>query len=96
MFVVCEFWSWRSHILFQLNLSNIEIALSAVNGSLADVVSLRIYLVDYNPDIEGHGISEILKDFFPENHYPATTWIGIATLAHKDLLIEIEAVAVIE
>lgn len=77
-------------------LKNITIALSEVNGSLSDVVSLRIYMVKYNPDIEGNEISQVLKEFFPGSNPPATTWIGIAALAHKDCLIEIEAIAVIE
>jgi len=77
-------------------LQNIKTGLEAVNGSLTDVVSLRIYLVNYNPDIEGNQISSVLKEFFDANNPPATTWIGVATLAHKDLLIEIEAIAVLD
>ncbi|MDJ0719902.1 MAG: RidA family protein [Prochloraceae cyanobacterium] len=77
-------------------LRNVKIALEAVSGSLEDVVSLRIYMVNYNPDTEGYEISQVLKEFFPNSGPPATTWIGISTLAHKDCLIEIEAIAVLE
>jgi enamine deaminase RidA (YjgF/YER057c/UK114 family) len=77
-------------------LKNVKTALEAVGGSLKDIVSLRIYMVNYDPDTEGNVIAEGLKEFFPGAHPPATTWIGISSLAVKDFLIEIEATAVLE
>ena len=77
-------------------LRNIKAALESVNGSLKDVVTLRIYLVDYNPDTDGHAVTEVLKEFFSGDRLPTTTWIGVSTLAVKNLLIEIEATAVLE
>ena len=77
-------------------LKNIKTALQAVDGSLDDVVNLRICLVDYNPDQDGDGVTEVLKEFFPQNRLPTATWLGISTLAVKGLLIEIEATAVLE
>lgn len=53
-------------------------------------------MVDYNPDEEMNQIVEGLKELFPENRAPATTWIGIASLAVKGFLIEIAATAVLE
>ena len=65
-------------------------------GSLADVVSMRIYVVKEKlADIEHH-ISAALKEFFPAERAPATTWIGVHALANNDFLIEIEAVGVVE
>lgn len=77
-------------------LRNVKTALETVGGSLRDVVSLRIYMVKYDPDTDGGVIAEVLKEFFPGDHPPATTWIGISSLAVKEFLIEIEAVAVLE
>lgn len=77
-------------------LKNIQTAMEAIGGSLKDVVSLRIYIVDYNPDTEMNVIADGLKEFFADSNPPATTWIGISSLAVKDFLIEIEAVAVLE
>jgi enamine deaminase RidA (YjgF/YER057c/UK114 family) len=77
-------------------LRNIRTALEAVGGLIDDVVALRIYLVNYNPDTEANTIAEVLKEFFPSDRLPTTTWIGISTLAVKDFLIEIEATAVLE
>ncbi|MCU0532281.1 MAG: RidA family protein [Hydrococcus sp. Prado102] len=77
-------------------LSNIQSAMEAIGGSLKDVVSLRIYMVDYDPDTEIDIIADGLKEFFADGNPPATTWIGISSLAVKGFLIEIEATAVLE
>lgn len=77
-------------------LRNIQSAMEAVDGSLKDIVSLRIYMVDYKPDEEINVIVDGLKEFFADGNPPATTWIGISSLAIKDFLIEIEAMAVLE
>ena len=77
-------------------LKNIKAALETVDGSLNDVVNLRIYLVDYNPDTDGDAVTEVLEEFFSGDRLPTATWIGISTLAVDKLLIEIEATAVLE
>lgn len=77
-------------------LSNIQSAMEAIGGSLRDIVSLRIYMVDYDPDKEIDVIVNGLKEFFANDNPPTTTWIGISSLAVKDFLIEIEAIAVLE
>ena len=74
---------------------NIRLALESVGGSLADVVSLRIYMVNYESH-EDVDIAAGLKELFPGPTPPATTWIGITSLAQKEYLIEIEAVAFID
>lgn len=77
-------------------LRNIQSAMEAIGGSLKDIVSLRIYMVDYDPDKEINVIADGLKEFFADGNPPATTWIGISSLAVKGFLIEIEATAVLE
>jgi enamine deaminase RidA (YjgF/YER057c/UK114 family) len=76
-------------------LKNMDIAMQAAGGTLADVVSMRIFIVEEMLD-QGHHISEALKAHFSEAQAPATTWIGVRSLADKEFLIEIEAIAVIE
>lgn len=53
-------------------------------------------MVRYDPDTEGSAIADGLKEFFPGDSPPATTWIGVSSLAVKEFLIEIEAIAVLE
>ncbi len=76
-------------------LENVERALVAAGGTRDDVVSLRIYVVGEH--VRAPGIGAALLAFFREGHLPATSWIGVAGLsAGPDVLVEIEAVAVIE
>ena len=76
-------------------LRNVQIAVEAAGGTLADVVSLRIYIVNPQPGDTGP-VGTALRDFFPADKPPASTWIGVTALAVADFLIEIEAIAVID
>ena len=76
------------------SLENVATAVQAAGGTLSDVVSMRIYIVEEVLDQSRH-ISDALKAFFPSEHAPATTWIGVRALANADFLIEIEAIAVL-
>ena len=73
--------------------ANIKRAVEEVGGSLDDVVSLRLYMPNYKHS-EWEEIAAGLKEGFPGPNPPATTWIGISSLA-ADFMIEIEAFAVI-
>jgi 2-iminobutanoate/2-iminopropanoate deaminase len=76
-------------------LCNVRIAVEAAGGDLADVVSIRIYVVNYKRE-DAVPIGELFREFFPGEHPPASTWIGVSALAVEDFLVEIEAIAVIE
>jgi enamine deaminase RidA (YjgF/YER057c/UK114 family) len=76
-------------------LRNLRAAVEAAGGMLADVVALRLYVVNYKPE-DAAAVGEALRDFFPSEQAPATTWVGVAALAMEEFLIEIEAVAVLE
>jgi 2-iminobutanoate/2-iminopropanoate deaminase len=80
---------------FAACVSNIRLALESAGGSLGDVVSLRIYLVNFDSR-EDVDVAGCLKELFPGDTPPATTWIGISRLAQKEYLVEIEATAFIE
>ena len=74
---------------------NIETAINIAGGTLADIVSMRIYILEEKLE-ESYRIREALKEFFPQDRAPTTTWIGVRALANKEFLIEIEATGVIE
>ena len=76
-------------------LRNVQAAVEAVGGTLADVVALRIYIVNYRPE-QADAVRGALREFFPKEERPASTWIGVSALAVADFLIEIEATAVLE
>ncbi len=76
------------------SLRNVETAVTSANGTLNDIVALRIYIV-HNWMGKIAPVSEALREFFPENP-PASTWIGVHSLARPEFLIEIEGTAVLE
>ena len=75
-------------------LRNVMTAVEAVGGTLADVVALRIYIVNYRPE-QADAVGSALRGFFPKEKRPASTWIGVSALAVPDFLIEIEATAML-
>ncbi len=74
-------------------LETIEKALVQAGGSMKDVVRTRIFSTDLMGHLEA--LSKAHSEVFGEIR-PASTGVEIARLAHPDLLIEIEADAVIE
>ena len=74
---------------------NVQTVVEASGGSLSDVVSLRIYIVDYRPE-KANAVGTALRASFSSPGKPATTWIGVVSLADPGFLIEIEAIAVLE
>jgi 2-iminobutanoate/2-iminopropanoate deaminase len=74
---------------------NIRAVVEASGGTISDVVSLRIYIVDYGPE-KADAIGTALRETFSGPAKPATTWIGVVALADPGFLIEIEATAVLD
>ena len=74
---------------------NVQTVVEASGGTISDVVSLRIYVVDYGPD-KAEAVGHALRECFSGPDKPATTWIGVVSLADPGFLIEIEATAVLE
>src|SRR3954462_15624151 len=70
-------------------LRNVQTAIEAAGGTLADIVALRIFIVNYQPG-QAEAVGSALREFFPEKERPASTWIGVSALAVRDFLIEIE------
>jgi len=74
--------------------ANLHTALAAAGATPADVVLVRLYIVDYRPG-NAAVLSPLLEGFFGSASPPASTWIGVSALAVPGFLIEIEATAVI-
>jgi len=79
----------------QVSLENLTNALAAAGAKLEDVVRLGIFIKDYRPE-HAAIIGSALRGKFAAGRMPASTWLGVSALALDDLLIEIEAVAVID
>jgi len=76
-------------------LRNVKAAIEATGGTLEDVIGLRIYIVNYQPE-SARAIGSALREFFSPETPPTGTWIGVSALAVPEFLIEIEAIAVLD
>lgn len=68
--------------------------LSAAGADFKDVVKLTYYVVNYKPE-QVTTIRQIRANYLPETNKPASTLVGVQSLYHPDVLIEVEAIAVI-
>ena len=74
---------------------NLETALADAGGKTTDVVKLNIYVRDYKPE-DAHAVGEALRRYFPQKNLPASTWLGVQSLAKEGFLIEVDAIAVVQ
>ena len=77
---------------------NIGVALAEVGATFDDVAKLTVYLVDWTPDkmpLFGEGVARAAARLGVTPAAPLTG-IGVAALAEPDMLVEVEATAVID
>ena len=74
---------------------NLETALHAAGARVTDVVKVTIYVKHYQPS-DAAVIREAFRKIFPQQNLPASTWLGVETLALDGLLIEVEAIAMVD
>jgi enamine deaminase RidA (YjgF/YER057c/UK114 family) len=73
---------------------NVRTALEAAGAAPADVVFVRVYVVNYRRE-HAAILGPLLEEFFSGVPLPASTWVGVQALAVPDFLVEVEAIAVI-
>jgi 2-iminobutanoate/2-iminopropanoate deaminase len=73
-------------------LANLKAMVEAAGGTIQDIVKVNTYLTDlrYREDL-----ARIRAEFFPDGKLPVSTLVGVSGLADPDMLLEIEAVAVL-
>jgi len=72
--------------------ANLRRALASVGGSLSDLVKTTTFITDV---AQVAVLREVRGRYLDAQHPPANSLIPVATLARADLLIEIEAVAIL-
>ncbi|MGH9269836.1 MAG: RidA family protein [Ilumatobacteraceae bacterium] len=76
---------------------NVATALAGVGGSFADVAKITLYVVGWQPEMMaalGEGIGRVAGRLGIDPVRPVTL-IGVDTLAEPDLLVEVDATAVL-
>ncbi|MEU4834329.1 RidA family protein [Streptosporangium sp. NPDC023615] len=77
---------------------NIGTALAAIGASFDDVAKLTVYVVDWSPDklpLLGEGVARAAARLGVDPVKPITL-LGVAALGEPDLLVEVEATAVVD
>jgi 2-iminobutanoate/2-iminopropanoate deaminase len=72
-------------------LTNIKSILASVGGEMGDIVSVNVFVTEMSGLKQIH---EVRAEFFARP-YPASTLVQVAALVEPELLVEINAVAVI-
>ena len=67
--------------------------LEKAGGKLDDIVTMTVFITDM---ANGTRFTQLRKDFFQEGRYPASALIGIKELARPEMMVEIQAIAVID
>ena len=81
---------------FRTALANLLIALNAVGASWDDVLKVTYYVVDIGPRVLDQ-FAEALADVpgIRADPAPTATVLGVAALAYPEMLVEVDAVAVV-
>jgi len=74
---------------------NLKAALAAAGATFADIVKYTTFIVNYTPEVRPL-LTEVRSMYLPKQNPPASTLLGIQGLAREGMLIEIEAIAVVE
>jgi enamine deaminase RidA (YjgF/YER057c/UK114 family) len=73
---------------------NVATAVQAVGGSVADIAKLTIFVVGHRPELV-EPLTRARAEVFGD-HKPASTFLGVERLIRPELLVEVEAVAVLD
>ncbi|MEM9894835.1 MAG: RidA family protein [Bacteroidota bacterium] len=76
-------------------LQNLKSQLSDAGADFSDIVKMNSYIVDYKPE-DLKTFRETRKQIMGDTNMPASTLVGVSSLALPEWIIEIDAVAVIE
>ena len=67
--------------------------LEKAGGKLTDIVTMTVFITDM---ANGTRFTQLRKDLFSDDRYPASALIGIKELARPEMMIEIQAIAVVD
>ncbi len=71
---------------------NLRAVLAYAGGSVEDIVKITVFTTDLK---HRPAIAAARETVFPSGRYPASTFLVVQSLARPELLVEIEAIAVL-
>jgi enamine deaminase RidA (YjgF/YER057c/UK114 family) len=74
---------------------NLKLALEAAGGTFQDVLKFTIFIKNLTPEAR-KAVMGVRSRYISPTNPPAATMVGIDRLVEDDLLVEIEAVAVVD
>jgi enamine deaminase RidA (YjgF/YER057c/UK114 family) len=74
---------------------NLKTCLASVGATFADVTKLTTFIVSYRPSADRAVLGAVRGKYLPAQNPPASTLVGVQSLATPDILIEVEATAVL-
>ena len=74
---------------------NLKLALAAAGAGFESVVKMNYYIVGYRPEHLA-SIREVRSEYLSRTQPPASTLVGVEALFQDGVLIEVEAIAVVE
>ena len=74
---------------------NLATCLASAGATFADVVKLTTYIVNYVPDKHRALLQAARAKHLPAENPPASTLVGVQSLALPGFMLEIEAVAIL-
>ena len=70
----------------------LEATLARAGATLQDMVTMTVFILDAR---HSKTFTDIRKEFFPSGDYPGSALITCAGLAHPDMMVEIQGIAVV-
>jgi enamine deaminase RidA (YjgF/YER057c/UK114 family) len=75
--------------------ANLKAALAAAGATAADILKTNTYIVNYKQS-DYSAMREARADLFPDGEPPASTLVGVSSLAIEGLMVEMEAIAAVK
>src|SRR4029434_7861423 len=67
--------------------------LETAGGKLDDIVTMTVFITDM---ANGTRFTQLRKEFFQDGFYPASALIGIKELERREIVVEMQALAVVD
>ena len=74
---------------------NLDACLTSAGATFADVTKMTTFIVGYQAARDRAILGAVRQKYLPDGNMPASTLLGVQALAAPDIMIEIEATAVL-